>query len=90
MSFDTKLCPYCSEEIKVTAIKCKHCGERLDSSSPPVPGGAPATAVPIASPSARTAAPGAQPGAMALGEVPRGTRIGQYVIDDILGAGGMG
>ena len=27
---DTKLCPYCREEIKVGAIKCKHCGSMLD------------------------------------------------------------
>ncbi|MCM1264727.1 MAG: zinc ribbon domain-containing protein [Candidatus Gastranaerophilales bacterium] len=27
---DTKRCPYCGEEIKSTAIKCKHCGEFLN------------------------------------------------------------
>ena len=27
----TKRCPYCSEEILVTAIKCKHCGSMLTS-----------------------------------------------------------
>ncbi|MCM1338447.1 MAG: zinc ribbon domain-containing protein [Muribaculaceae bacterium] len=27
MSSDNKICPYCGEEIKTTAIKCKHCGE---------------------------------------------------------------
>jgi serine/threonine protein kinase len=26
---NTKLCPYCSEEILETAIKCKHCGSML-------------------------------------------------------------
>ncbi|HBC89444.1 MAG TPA: hypothetical protein DCZ94_21105 [Lentisphaeria bacterium] len=27
---DTKRCPYCKEDIKKDAIKCKHCGEMLD------------------------------------------------------------
>lgn len=31
MSNETTLCPYCKEEIKEGAIKCKHCGEILDS-----------------------------------------------------------
>lgn len=26
---DTKNCPYCAEQIKQVAIKCKHCGEFL-------------------------------------------------------------
>lgn len=30
----TKTCPYCGEEINVNAIKCKHCGEFLNSSEP--------------------------------------------------------
>lgn len=32
-----KKCPFCAEDINTNAIKCKHCGERLDeqSKSPP-------------------------------------------------------
>ncbi|MCC5931050.1 MAG: hypothetical protein JJU28_17520 [Cyclobacteriaceae bacterium] len=26
---EVKICPFCSEEIKVSAIKCKHCGSDL-------------------------------------------------------------
>jgi TM2 domain-containing membrane protein YozV len=31
MDIETKKCPYCAEEINKDAIKCKHCGEILDS-----------------------------------------------------------
>lgn len=37
---DTKKCPYCGEDIMVTAKKCKHCGEWLDKTAPqaqPIP-----------------------------------------------------
>ena len=27
----TKLCPFCAESIQTVAVKCKHCGEFLDS-----------------------------------------------------------
>jgi hypothetical protein len=31
---ETRLCPYCKEEIKADAIKCKHCGSRLTPEKP--------------------------------------------------------
>ena len=32
-SADMKRCPFCGEEIKTCAIKCKHCGEFIEVTS---------------------------------------------------------
>lgn len=31
---ETKNCPFCKEEIKIDAIKCKHCGEFIEEKQP--------------------------------------------------------
>lgn len=33
MTTDLKICPFCSEKIQESAIKCKHCGEWLNKKS---------------------------------------------------------
>jgi hypothetical protein len=32
---ETRECPYCKEEIKAEAVKCKHCGSRVTPERPP-------------------------------------------------------
>lgn len=34
---ETKKCPMCAEVIMAAAVKCKHCGERLDGAGTPAP-----------------------------------------------------
>ena len=34
---ETKKCPYCGEEIRAAAKKCRHCGQWLDTDSAPAP-----------------------------------------------------
>lgn len=45
MTNEEKECPFCSETIKFTAVKCKHCGSMLEDSSEitntPQPGSTP-------------------------------------------------
>jgi hypothetical protein len=39
---DVKQCPFCAEDIRTAAVKCKHCGSMLDGSATPVePSGQP-------------------------------------------------
>ncbi len=39
----TKQCPFCAEEILVSAVKCKHCGEFLDGRRKAAPAPPPPT-----------------------------------------------
>lgn len=43
----TKLCPFCSQQIKKSAIRCVHCGQRLEPTSSPVGMGRPVAGMPL-------------------------------------------
>ena len=32
---DTRMCPYCAEDVRIEAIKCKHCGSYLATRGAP-------------------------------------------------------
>jgi hypothetical protein len=32
--YETRSCPYCKEDVRLAAVKCKHCGSRLSPSMP--------------------------------------------------------
>jgi hypothetical protein len=49
---DTKLCPYCGEEVKTEAKKCKHCHSMLDSEQVQARQQTAPTARPVAQPTA--------------------------------------
>ncbi|HEY3353932.1 MAG TPA: protein kinase, partial [Polyangia bacterium] len=94
---DTRICPYCSEEIKATAIKCKHCGERLDAAPDTVAStGGPAAGPAGSGPTRRGAfvhdagpsAPAAAPSARAFGAPP--PKLGSFILGAVLGKGAMG
>jgi predicted Ser/Thr protein kinase len=82
-----RICPYCSEEIKSSAVKCKHCQSMLDGTAPP-----PTSATGSAPPPGAGTSPGqGEPAWWYLsGPLEPGTRIREYTIVKMLGKGGMG
>lgn len=47
---DTKPCPLCGEEIKVVAIRCRHCNSDLTGSAAPAPANSPTPVVVLTAP----------------------------------------
>jgi tRNA A-37 threonylcarbamoyl transferase component Bud32 len=75
---EKKRCPFCGEQILAVAIKCKHCGERLDGRSTDGTGHGVGANAPVVT----------HEGGAAM--FPPGTTIREYRIEKLLGAGGMG
>ena len=85
---DTRICPFCSEQVKATALKCRYCGSMLDGSSGTGPGTGGHT-----SGSESQTAPGAEaaPGWWNLaGPLAAGISVREYRILKMIGQGGMG
>ena len=82
MPDEQRRCPFCDEEIRPNAIKCKHCQAMLDGSMPhPDPTPAPD----------RTSSSGMVPEWVAgTARIPKGTEIQNYRIERMIGKGGMG
>ncbi len=89
---ELKLCPYCGEEIRAIAVRCKHCHMMLDGSgkvaSTTTPNGEGGS---VAGGNLTTAPGGNMPGAPAS-RLRGGTLVGagRYELKRLLGKGGMG
>lgn len=77
---EMKNCPFCSEEIRATAIKCKHCSSLLPGGDVPAPGMAGAETLDSPTPD----------WAQLAGPLPVGTVVENYRVESIVGKGGMG